>query len=559
MDDHIGQILGRYRLVRLIGKGNFAEVYLGEHVSNGSLAAVKLLHIKLTDTDDLKSFINEARITLLTHPNIVQILDFGIGENDIPFLVMIYAPNGTLRSRHPRKTRLSLATVVGYVKQIATALQFAHNRELVHRDVKPENILLGAEGEILLSDFGIMAVAQSTRSPNTQVSAGTIYYMAPEQIEGKPCPASDQYALGIVVYEWLCGELPFRGTLNEIAIQHAVAVPDSLFEKVPDLSPEVEHIIRKALAKDPKERFPTISAFADALERQHILELLALSGITIDSLLLELHISTSSEDEVVGLALFSLDNIDAGATHTEVEHIVRKALAEVPKEHFPQLVDLADAMKQAVLARTTEASEMLAVSPPSHVARFEEHPSLLELRKLNFGEVEQTNTNARADDPNFNFREFEQAIRKALAEVPKEHFPQLIHLADAMKQAVLAKTSEASEMLAVSPPSHVPGLEEQKLDLLSLFDTTETIPQLNHRRRRIRLQQFTLPIQSLRKMSLKTSSSSTTVLIVHGHGGSPGNWHMRITRLYSRPGIFIQLLILSWSYKKLRQRQSEFF
>ena len=262
----VGLQFGDYRLIRFLGKGSFGDVYLGEHVSDQSLAAIKLLHIKLTDPDDVKDFINEARTFRLTHPNIVRLLDFGIGENDTPFLVMDYAPNGTLRSRHPRRTRLPLVTIVVYVKQIAAALQYAHDRRLVHRDVKPENILLGPDNEILLSDFGIVAVAHSTRSLKTQDAAGTIYYMAPEQIQGKPRLFSDQYALGIVVYEWLCGEVPFDGTLKEIAMQHAFATPSPLVQKVPGLSPEVEKVVMKALAKDPKERFPNISAFANALE-----------------------------------------------------------------------------------------------------------------------------------------------------------------------------------------------------------------------------------------------------------------------------------------------------
>jgi WD40 repeat protein len=268
-ESRIGLQFGDYRLIRFLGRGNFGDVYLGEHVgdvSENKLAAIKLLKEKLTDPDDLKGFINEARIFRLIHPNIVRLLDFGIGEDDIPYLVMVYAPNGTLRSLHPRKSRLSLEIIVVYVKQIAAALQHAHDRKVIHRDVKPENILLGLDNEILLSDFGIAAVAHSTRSLSTQDASGTIHYMAPEHIQGKARPASDQYSLGIVVYEWICGELPFYGTLQEIAIMHTIATPASLLEKVAELSPEVEKVVMKALAKDPKERFPGVLAFASALE-----------------------------------------------------------------------------------------------------------------------------------------------------------------------------------------------------------------------------------------------------------------------------------------------------
>jgi len=266
----IGQQFGDYRLVRFLGSGSFGDVYLGEHmgdVNENKLAAIKVLRVKLTDPDDLKSFINEARSFRLRHANIVQLLDFGIGENDTPYLAMTYAPNGTLRSLHHRRSYVPLSAITAYVKQIAAALQHAHNRKVVHRDVKPENILLGSNNEVLLSDFGIAAVAHSTRSVNVQKAIGTIHYMAPEHIQGKARPASDQYSLGIMVYEWICGELPFYGSSEAIAIQQMHATPASMLEKVPELSPEVEKVVMRALVKDPGERFPNVTDFADALEK----------------------------------------------------------------------------------------------------------------------------------------------------------------------------------------------------------------------------------------------------------------------------------------------------
>src|SRR5262249_15193916 len=118
---------------------------------------------------------------------------------------MDYAPSGTLRNRHPKGTPLPVSTVVDYIKQIAQALQYAHDRKVVHRDVKPENMLIGEHNEILLSDFGIALIAHSSHYDSTKDMAGTIAYMAPEQIAAHPRPASDQYSLGIVAYEWLSG------------------------------------------------------------------------------------------------------------------------------------------------------------------------------------------------------------------------------------------------------------------------------------------------------------------------------------------------------------------
>jgi len=266
MVDHVGQQLGNYRLSRLIGHGGFAEVYLGEHIHLNTQAAIKVLQIRLTGSN-LEQFRNEARtIASLVHPNIVRVLDFGV-EDDIPFLVMDYAPNGTLRQRHPRGVPLPPLSIVPYVEQAAAALQYAHNEKLIHRDVKPENMLVGRNEDVLLSDFGLVMIAQSTSSQTTKEMAGTLPYMAPEQINGKPRPASDQYALGIVTYEWLSGERPFQGSFVEIATQHLVTPPAPLHGKIAGISPAVEEVVFTALAKDPQQRFASVHAFAAAFEQ----------------------------------------------------------------------------------------------------------------------------------------------------------------------------------------------------------------------------------------------------------------------------------------------------
>lgn len=265
MADRVGQQLGNYRLIRLLGEGGFAEVYLGEHIHLGTEAAIKVLHTQLT-SDDMEQFRSEARtIARLKHSHIIRVLDFGV-EGKIAFLVMDYAPKGSLRQRYPKGVILPLSRIVSFTKQIATALQYAHNQKLIHRDIKPENMLLESENEILLSDFGIATIAHSTGSLNTQEGSGTIYYMAPEQIQGKPRLASDQYALGVVVYEWLSGLRPFNGTYWEITSQH-LSTPPPPFDKVLTIPPDVEWVVMKALTKDPKQRFGSVQAFANALER----------------------------------------------------------------------------------------------------------------------------------------------------------------------------------------------------------------------------------------------------------------------------------------------------
>lgn len=259
----IGQQLGNYRVISLLGQGGFADVYLGEHVHLHTQAAIKVLRTRLTNEDKEKFLAEAQTIARLEHPNIVQVRDFGV-ENGTPFLVMSHAANGSLRQLHAKGMRLSPAAIVPYVKQVASALQYAHSQRLVHRDIKPENMLLGKKNEVLLSDFGIALVAQSSRYPDAQDVAGTVAYMAPEQLQGRPVPASDQYALAIVVYEWLCGERPFQGSYMEILSQHMTATPAPLQGRNSAVLPDLEQAVMIALAKNPQERFGSVEAFANA-------------------------------------------------------------------------------------------------------------------------------------------------------------------------------------------------------------------------------------------------------------------------------------------------------
>src|SRR5256714_1531078 len=263
---HEGQRLGNYRVINLLGQGATASVYLAEHVHLGTQAAIKVLTAQLVSGEG-EQFRQEARtIARLEHPHIVRVLDFGV-EDGTPYLVMAYAPGGTLRQHHPKGTRLPLDTVVAYVNQVVQALQYAHHQKLIHRDIKPENLLLGHNHEVLLSDFGLAVLAHSARSQPVQETAGTMAYMAPEQIQGHPSPASDQYALGIVVYEWLCGDRPFHGTWSELGTQHLLTPPPPLQEKVPTIAPAVEEAVLRALAKDAQHRFEQVQDFATALEK----------------------------------------------------------------------------------------------------------------------------------------------------------------------------------------------------------------------------------------------------------------------------------------------------
>jgi serine/threonine protein kinase len=261
----IGQQFGDYQVLSALGQGTQACVYLGQHIRlQQRLAAVKLLQAQLS-LDDIADFQREAEtIARLQHPQIVNILDFN-EKDGVPFIVMDYYPCGTLRERHPHGERVPFETVVTYVQQVAEALQHAHDHTVIHRDVKPANMLIGYRDTLVLSDFGIAASAYSTSSMCVQNLAGTIAYMAQEQMKQFPRRESDQYALAIVVYEWLAGALPFTGTPEEIAIKHLMVEPPTLLDRLPDLPQSVEQVIFKALAKDPKKRFPCVLDFALAL------------------------------------------------------------------------------------------------------------------------------------------------------------------------------------------------------------------------------------------------------------------------------------------------------
>jgi serine/threonine protein kinase len=155
--------------------------------------------------------------------------------------------------------------VIIYVKQIAQALQHAHDHKLIHRDIKPENMLLGPNGEVLLSDFGIAIIASTSQSQIPHNVAGTVMYMAPEQIIGSPVYASDQYTLGVVVYEWLAGTPPFQGSPQELIAKHLHVSPLPLHQKGVMLPPGVEAAVMRTLEKDPAQRFASVQEFALAL------------------------------------------------------------------------------------------------------------------------------------------------------------------------------------------------------------------------------------------------------------------------------------------------------
>ena len=286
--DLTGTTLGSYRVLNRIGAGGMAVVYKGYQPSLDRYVAIKVMSRNLGDD---QSFVDRfhreaAGVAKLRHQNIVQVYDFN-ARDDILYMVMEYIDGDTLKAsllaRRDRGEIYSFREAVQVINDIASALDYAHAHGIVHRDVKPANIMLrseerlakfagGSDYSAVLTDFGIARMLEGVQLTNPGATVGTPDYMSPEQARGDPAEAaSDVYALAIVLYEMLTGELPFHAdTPVAVLIQHMHEEPPSIREKVSDLPSELDDVIRRAMAKDPVERFPTAGALA--IEFTRILE-----------------------------------------------------------------------------------------------------------------------------------------------------------------------------------------------------------------------------------------------------------------------------------------------
>jgi tRNA A-37 threonylcarbamoyl transferase component Bud32 len=263
-----GKSLGRYRLEETLGKGGMAEVYRATDTKLARTVAVKVILEKhAVEEHFLERFLREARLVAsLEHPNILPVYDFG-EENGMPFLVMPYLPGGSLRERlKAGPVPLSLAS--SWIAQLADALDAAHAAGVLHRDVKPANVLLGKDDRLFLADFGIAKMRESqTGLTATGVVVGTPIYMAPEQAQGQPAsPATDRYALAVVAFEILSGRPPFEGeSALSLMHQHVSIPPPLLSARVAGLPDGLDAVLTKALSKDPAARPSTCRALAEAV------------------------------------------------------------------------------------------------------------------------------------------------------------------------------------------------------------------------------------------------------------------------------------------------------
>jgi eukaryotic-like serine/threonine-protein kinase len=261
----------RYDVVRPLGSGGMGEVYLARDRVLGRDVALKVLRKQYAgDEEFAERFKREAMsVASLSHPNIVQVYDRGETEEGASYIAMEYVPGGTLKERISREGPLEAAHAAGLGAQVAEALGAAHDRDMVHRDIKPQNVLLTARGGAKVADFGIARSGSSATISRTGSVMGTAGYMSPEQALGKPAtPKSDLYSLGVVLYEALTGELPYTAD-NPIAVsmKHVNEPLRPPIELNPRIPKGMNALVTKLLAKDPEDRYADADELADDLWR----------------------------------------------------------------------------------------------------------------------------------------------------------------------------------------------------------------------------------------------------------------------------------------------------
>src|SRR5881392_2783440 len=248
---------GRYRIMRKLGTGGMANVYLAEDQELGRRVAIKILDDRhAADEQFVERFRREAKNAAgLSHPNIVSIYDRGEAEGTY-YIAMEYLDGRSLKELILSRGPAPVSVAVDYARQILAALRFAHRNGLVHRDIKPHNVLVDAEGHVKVTDFGIARAGASQMTEEGSI-IGTAQYLSPEQARGTTVDqTSDLYSLGIVLYEMLTGNVPFTGDSPvEIAMKHLSATPRALTDKRPDIPQALDMVVLRALAKDPAARY----------------------------------------------------------------------------------------------------------------------------------------------------------------------------------------------------------------------------------------------------------------------------------------------------------------
>jgi serine/threonine-protein kinase len=264
----IGRQLGQYTITEMLGSGDMATVYRAQQTSIRRDVAIKVIKTKLTDNPEfIRRFERGARIMVaLNHPHILTIFEFGM-QDDLLYLVTELQEGGSLAARLKANGKLSAEEVARYLDQIGAALDYVHSRSVIHRNLKPQNVLLDQDNNAILSGFSIARIAgDMTRMTGSGMAMGTPSYMAPEQWYGRDVDArTDVYALAIMTYELLTGALPFTGdTPPTLMYQHLNDQPPPIRRLRPDLPQSVEKVLIKGMAKRSEARFQSASEFASA-------------------------------------------------------------------------------------------------------------------------------------------------------------------------------------------------------------------------------------------------------------------------------------------------------
>lgn len=271
MDNLIGKKLdGRYLIESLIGVGGMANVYKGQDIRTGNGIAVKVLKEEFLGNEELvRRFKNESKaISILDHPNIVKVYDVSVTDQ-LQYIVMEYIDGITLKEYlKQRGGALTWKEVVHFATQVLSALEHAHSKGIVHRDVKPQNIMLQADGSIKMMDFGIARFSRAQSQTISDKAIGSVHYISPEQAKGDHTDArTDIYSVGVMLYEMLSGKLPFDGTGTvSIAIMQISEKPKPLAEVAPNVPAGLRQITEKAMEKDPAARYQSAAEMLEAIK-----------------------------------------------------------------------------------------------------------------------------------------------------------------------------------------------------------------------------------------------------------------------------------------------------
>jgi serine/threonine-protein kinase len=270
--DMIGRVItGRYKLIDELARGSFATVYIARDIKNNRIYAVKVMHLELSDDGELLArFQREAHILLhLSDPHIVQIFDYG-DENDMHYIVMDYIDGQNLKYQTLTSGPMDPLRALHYARQIAEGLDTAYKHGVVHRDIKPQNIVINSKDVVKITDFGLSRSRETVTLTQSNVFMGTAYYIPPEQAEsGRSADTrSDLYSVAAVLFEMLTGRPPFEGeSAVDIVVKHMNEKVPSICRLRPDLPIEMDQFMQKAMAKSPAERYSTPREFISALEQ----------------------------------------------------------------------------------------------------------------------------------------------------------------------------------------------------------------------------------------------------------------------------------------------------